>query len=154
MTEKYKPFENLYQMVINACIGTGHQPVRGDDCHCVLADESMETAEWPAELPRMDPHFRKIMLQCWEIYNRKGADYTIGQAEQDRLHNFRTAAEAAGITMMQAWYVYFYKHCAATAAYVKTGKVESEGIEGRLLDIINYAILGLKILEEQKQDAK
>lgn len=92
--------------------------------------------------------FDAIVAKAKEIYERKGADYTIGKAEEDRLANFRATADLLGITMMQAWSVHFYKHVSAIFAYAKTGKVESEGIEGRLLDVLNYAILGILITKQ------
>ncbi len=92
--------------------------------------------------------FDAIVAKAKEIYERKGADYTIGKAEEDRLANFRATSEMLGISMMQAWAVHFYKHVSAIFAFAKTGKVESEGIEGRLLDVINYAILGILITKQ------
>lgn len=97
---------------------------------------------------KLAPEFEEFVAKARDIYNRKGQDYTIGQAEQDRLANFRATAEMLGISMMQAWAVHFYKHVSAIFAYCKTGKTESEGIEGRLLDIMNYAILGNLITKE------
>lgn len=97
---------------------------------------------------KLAPEFEEFVSKARDIYNRKGRDYTIGQAEQDRLANFRATAEMLGISMMQAWAVHFYKHVSAVFAYCKTGKTESEGIEGRLLDIMNYAILGNLITKE------
>ena len=99
-----------------------------------------------------EPHFAEVMRKCWEIYNAKGRDYTI--ATEDRLHNFRTEAQLLGITMMQVLHIYFYKHFASFTAYCKTGKVESEGIESRIFDMINYLILAHKIIEEEKNNVK
>ncbi len=96
----------------------------------------------------MTPEYKAVIDKAFEIYDRKGKDYCIGRAEVDRLANFRASADKLGITMMQAWAVHFDKHLSAVFAYAKTGKVESEGIEGRLLDIINYAVLGLLITKQ------
>lgn len=101
-----------------------------------------------APKPKYTPEFQAVVDKAFEIYNRKGDDYTIGQAQIDRLANFRATAELLGITMFQTFAVHWYKHVSAVLAYAKTGKVESEGIEGRLLDLINYAILAHQIVQE------
>ena len=99
-----------------------------------------------------DKHFREMIKACYEIYNRKGHDYTIGNADKDRLYNFKATAERVGITPMQVWAVHFDKQILAVAAYVKTGKVESEGISSRFHDIVNYAVLGKLLAEEDKDE--
>ena len=86
-------------------------------------------------------HFRSVVEACWKIYDQKGIDYTRGKGDEDRLDNFRRAAENNGVTFIQAWGVYFYKHISAVWKFAKDGKVESEPIEGRLYDVINYSIL-------------
>ena len=95
-------------------------------------------------------HFRQVVLACWSIYNRKGNDYTRGKGDLDRLDNFRVASEHMGITMEQALGVYTYKHWSAIERYCKEGAVESEPIESRLYDMINYSILLLLWIRESK----
>jgi hypothetical protein len=100
-------------------------------------------------------HFSNVIMKCWRIYNRKGNDYTRGKGDLDRGDNFRQAAENVAITPYQAWGVYFYKHVAAVWRFLKDGKVESEPIEERIYDIINYAILFLLLVEEARsKDSK
>lgn len=69
----------------------------------------------------------------------KGHDYTRGDA--DRLANFKNNAKGLGLTPQQVWAVYFMKHIDAIMSYVKTGKLESEALTGRLDDAINYLYL-------------
>jgi hypothetical protein len=95
-----------------------------------------------------DKDMDAILMECFEVLRVKGNDYTLGQAELDRLHNFRTAAEFAGITLEQAWLIYAYKHFSAVARYCKDGKVDSEGIKGRIVDLINYCLLLAKAVAE------
>lgn len=97
-------------------------------------------------------HFLDVVLQCWEIYDKKGKDYTRGLGDKDRLDNFTQSAERTGVTFLQAWGVLFYKHVAATWKFVKDGRVESEPIEGRLYDVINYTILLLLHVKELRYD--
>ena len=73
------------------------------------------------------------------LLKTKGADYT--RHDPDRLSNFKRAAAAVGVTPFQAWAIYAGKHWDSIMAYVKTGKVESEAIEGRIDDLINYMYL-------------
>jgi hypothetical protein len=81
------------------------------------------------------------------IMKTKGADYT--RQEADRLSNFKRTAAGIGLTPVQVWAVFANKHWDAIMAYVKTGKVESEGIEGRIDDVHNYLYLLEGILKEQ-----
>ena len=83
------------------------------------------------------------------LLKTKGADYT--RHDPDRLSNFKRAASAVGITTLQAWAVYAGKHWDAIMAFVKTGKAESEAIEGRIDDMINYMYLLEGLIRE---DAK
>lgn len=91
------------------------------------------------------------LRECVAILGTKGQDYTVGKNQTDRLFNFRVGAEAAGIDPTQVWYVYFWKHLTAIQRFVKEGKVDSEGIEGRVNDAINYLLLFRKIIAERKR---
>ena len=93
-----------------------------------------------------DEHFCSVVKACWDIYDRKGKDYTQGKGDLDRLDNFKEAGRRNRITPYQAWGTYFYKHESAMWRFVKEGKVESEPIESRLYDIINYTILLLLMI--------
>lgn len=93
-------------------------------------------------------HFSETMLTCWQIYSHKGVDYTRGKFDLDRTDNFKMAAENNGITPLQAWGVYFYKHVSAVWRFLKDGRVESEPIEGRIHDMINYSVLLLLLVKE------
>lgn len=95
-------------------------------------------------------HFSTVIMACWKIYNFKGNDYTRGKGDLDRTDNFKMAAENNGVTALQAWGVYFYKHVSAVWRFLKDGKVESEPIEGRIYDVINYAILLALLVKEMR----
>jgi hypothetical protein len=106
----------------------------------------------PEDVQRMlaNEHFAKTVMACWKIYDHKGADYTRGKGDLDRTDNFKMAAENNGVTPFQAWGVYFYKHVSAVWRFLKDGKVESEPIEGRIHDVINYSILLLLLVKEMR----
>lgn len=98
-----------------------------------------------------DPDFDEILDKCCEILGVKGQDYTIGN--KDRLHNFRTVANFCDLTPMQSLGVYFYKHVSAIFAFIKNGgQKESEPIEGRIADVINYMLLFYKMVKEQRRE--
>ncbi len=73
-----------------------------------------------------------------DILNRKGKDYT---PDDESLAEVRQIASEAGINPWQVLWIYMRKHLSAIERYVKVGSVESEPIEGRLLDLANYAAL-------------
>jgi hypothetical protein len=98
-------------------------------------------------------HFSTVIMACWKIYNFKGNDYTRGKGDLDRTDNFKMAGENTGVTALQAWGVYFYKHVSAIWRFMKDGKVESEPIEGRIYDVINYAILLVLLVKEMKGES-
>lgn len=81
------------------------------------------------------------------ILKTKGSDYT--RHEEDRLSNFKRSAAAIGLTPLQVWAIFFNKHHDAIMAFIKTGKTESEGIEGRIDDCINYLYLLEAIIKEK-----
>lgn len=97
-----------------------------------------------------DADIDAILEQCLRVLQSKGADYTVGSS--DKLANFKRSADFTGLTPQQAWSVYFYKHVAAIFSYVKTGgQAESEPIEGRIVDAINYLLLFGKMVAETKR---
>lgn len=113
---------------------------------------SDETRGMVAMLPPAfgDAEIDALVAHCRDVFRAKGKDYTIGTG--DALHNFRTVGEFLGVDPAQAWAVYFYKHIAAIFAYAKHGAVESEPIEGRIVDAINYLLLFHKlVLEGQRK---
>lgn len=97
-----------------------------------------------------DDDFDDVLFDCIKILEVKGEDYTIGTG--DRLHNFKTVAEFTGLTPEQVLGVYFYKHVSAIFSFIKKGgKSESEPIEGRIADCINYMLLFHKMVRERNR---
>ena len=54
------------------------------------------------------------------------------------------------LPMEKVWAVFTEKHIGAIRKYVKDGSVESEPIDGRINDIINYMVLLAAIIDDQK----
>lgn len=94
-----------------------------------------------------------MLERCFKILKVKGDDYTVGNASVDRLHNFRTVASFTGLKMGAVWSVYFYKHVSAIFAFVRGG-TESEPIEERIADAINYLLLFAKMVAESKRQSE
>jgi hypothetical protein len=85
-----------------------------------------------------------------KILSSKGLDYT--RHEEDRLSNFKRSAAAIGLDPLQVWAIFVNKHLDAIMAFIKTGKAESEAIEGRFDDVINYMYLGEALLIEAQRN--
>jgi len=79
-----------------------------------------------------------LLAHCAAIRFLKGKDYTDGN---DRLSNFKQAAQRLQITPNLVWAVYFGKHIDAIFSHVRNGQVESEPIKDRIADAINYLLL-------------
>ena len=68
----------------------------------------------------------------------KGEEYS---RDADQLANFKRQAEELNATPEKILMVYLNKHLDAIKSFVKTGKLYSEPIEGRIDDAILYLIL-------------
>lgn len=83
------------------------------------------------------------------IETAKRPGYTVGS--EDVLANFKRVADRAGITVGQAWAVYFLKHIdAITAIMTRPDLPVSEAPPGRFADAVNYLRLGFAILQERE----
>lgn len=93
----------------------------------------------------MDEAYQSIR----EINATKGRDYA---GEADALDNFKRHAASLDLRPEQIWAVYASKHWDAVMTFCRRGQVESEPIEGRLLDVILYSFLLLALNREQSQN--
>lgn len=80
----------------------------------------------------------------------KGGEYA---GNDDRLANFKRGAALVGITPLQTAFIYASKHYDAVATFVRDEakgetRPRSEGIDGRLDDLINYCLLMKAIIRE------
>ena len=83
------------------------------------------------------------------IEQAKRPGYT--QDSNNVLSNFKNAAEMNGITSMQAWGTYFYKHVAAILSYAKNPDIpQAEPFDSRFADAINYLKLGFHMIKERE----
>lgn len=79
----------------------------------------------------------------------KGVEYA---GETDALDNFKRHARNLDLTPEQIWAVYASKHWDAILSFCRRGhELSTEGIEGRLHDVILYAFLLLGLVKERRQ---
>lgn len=99
------------------------------------------------------PTFTKLLDQQFdrirELNSTKGVEYS---GHDDVLSDFRVVADQVGITPEQALITYATKHWRAINAYVQTGEVKSEPIQGRILDEILYMLLLLAMVEDKDEN--
>lgn len=98
-----------------------------------------------------DADFSACVAACDEILGVKGRDYTQGDG---RLKNFTRNAERLGLSAEQVLAIYLFKHMDAIETYLRKGRVESEPIEGRIYDAINYLLLLYKLVQSRHRDDK
>jgi len=102
-----------------------------------------------------DRDFREAIIACDKLLTSKGHDYTQGaEGDYGRLKNFYTSADAfKSLTPYTCLGVLFKKHIDAIYTFLDKGRVESEPIEGRIHDAINYLLLAYKMVQYEKRKA-
>lgn len=90
----------------------------------------------------------ELLALAKSVRDRKRPSYTVG--DDDVLMNFKRDAKMSGITPLQNWHTHFQKQVAAIARWVQAPDAEqSEPIEQRFADIINYCLLGYAAMRER-----
>jgi len=90
-----------------------------------------------------------LLAYARSIETSKRPGYTQGSV--DVLANFKRTADRAGVTVGQAWAVFFLKHIdAITSIMTQPDLPVSEEPKGRFADAINYLRLGFAILDERE----
>lgn len=92
----------------------------------------------------------EILPKCFKIMKSKGMSYS-GVYIDDKLANFKRVASETGLTPLQVWNVYFLKHKDAISSYIRGEYNDSESIEGRIQDGINYLFLLYGLIKEEKE---
>ena len=72
------------------------------------------------------------------LRDTKGKTYA---GTEDQFANFKKIAEETGLNKYQIWNVYFSKHISAIHSFIRCEYSDTEPIEGRIADAMNY--LGL-----------
>lgn len=87
-----------------------------------------------------------IYSECRKIMKGKGESYS---GLKDKLGNFKRTAELADNPILKVWLTFFVKHFDSVCSYVRGEYNDTEPIEGRFYDMINYCCLALGIIKEQ-----
>jgi hypothetical protein len=82
-----------------------------------------------------------MMLKCIEVMKTKGAEYTEGS--DNKLANFEAESLETDVPVLNIIHIFANKHQRAINNFRKTGQVESEALEMRFVDRINYLFLEL-----------
>lgn len=93
---------------------------------------------------------KKLLAKAEVIREMKNADYSRGNVV-DNNAAFKEMAKEVGITPLQVWSVFAKKHFKAIDSFIKFGS-ESEPIEGRIIDAINYLVILHSLIKEQEQN--
>jgi hypothetical protein len=141
--------------------------ILGSKIECENGNEYKFNSEPP---PAPDPIFMKEILcnnlitlehrsiiaqctfqKCLELLEKKGRSYS---GSEDVNLNFKENARRLGMTKFQVWAVYANKHVDSINNAIKSNPElpvdHSESLEGRVIDMINYGICLLALLEEGK----
>ena len=99
--------------------------------------------------PKGELPWQDLLDTASSLMAAKGRDYRAG--DPDLLANFKREAVRAGVTPLQVWLIYINKHHSAICSYVRSGgQNESEPIEGRFADMLNYLYLGWLLVKENE----
>ena len=93
-------------------------------------------------------HCAELAEQRKEIVDAKRPEYTEGDV--DVLNNFKTIAKELDTDPLQVWYVYFRKHIASIGQYCKDQNRQSEPIDGRICDAMNYLELFYGLIKDKE----
>ncbi len=81
------------------------------------------------------------LLKCIEVMQTKGIEYT--ESSDNKLANFEAESLETDVPVLNIIHIFANKHQQAINNYRKTGRVESEALEMRFVDRINYLFLEL-----------
>jgi len=90
---------------------------------------------------------KKIFAECIGVMKSKVKSYS---GLKDAFGNFKRIAIKRDVPVALVWSIYFEKHLDALNSYLNGQYDDSEPIEGRLLDLVNYIFLLYGILAEEK----
>ena len=93
----------------------------------------------------------EILPNCIQILKTKGESYTL---TDDRLIGFKKNAKLSGTTPLKLWLIFFAKHFDSITSYINENYSDSEPIETRIYDMINYLFLLYGLIYEQKTNQR
>ena len=93
---------------------------------------------------------KALTYKAAEIMKGKGPEYT--DSSDDILDNFKSTGERLNISALKVWGIFMDKQCSSVFAHINNCSLkESEPIDSRFADIINYCHLGMALFKERKK---
>jgi len=93
---------------------------------------------------------KALTFKAADIMKGKGPEYT--DSSDDILDNFKSTGERLNISALKVWGIFMDKQCSSVFAHINNcGLKESEPIDSRFADIINYCHLGMALFKERKK---
>jgi len=89
----------------------------------------------------------ELIDECLEIMKAKGLAYS---GKSDSFANFKRVAKNLSMSQYNVWYVYFAKHLDSLSSWIREEYSDSEPIESRIKDLINYLFLLYGMIKEKK----
>ncbi len=94
-----------------------------------------------------DPRFHAILKEAGELHDQKQQDYgTVG----DPFANVRASAEF-GVSPWKQCAIYCRNKLKRISAFCQNGRLANEGLRDAFLDCLNYAGIGLVLLDEEHE---
>jgi hypothetical protein len=93
------------------------------------------------------PAMQALIDKCAEVMEKKGRDYS---GPSDPLANIKRTAERLGVPSRVVLGTYLSKQVDAVFRYLKDGTLDSEGIESRMVDVVNYVLLLSVMVDESR----
>ena len=92
---------------------------------------------------------QEVLQAAEKIRQAKNKDYSVAW---DVLGGFRQPAlETNGeLSEFDVWWVYARKHWGAITKFINKGYVDSEPIEGRVVDMINYLVFLYAMIKDSR----
>ena len=93
-----------------------------------------------------------FLKQTTDLSDIKRIEYTVGKQDDDVFTNFKEVGKRLNLPPVDVLGVYLFKHIDSLTSFFKHKKTFSEPLESRISDIVNYGILLLGLLEDERED--
>jgi len=118
-----------------------------DECKETVTEYAELVIQEPAGLTRDDlAKFVEDILKNYllPVLCKKGRDYKVSDSKKENIDEyFSKISSLTGcrIGAYDVWAVLFSKHMVSIFNWIDTGDLESEGLDNRLMDAINYLFI-------------
>jgi hypothetical protein len=86
----------------------------------------------------------EILESCREIRESKGQDY-----DPELLRGYYKMAEELDLDPKKVLWIYAKKHILSIETFIRTNNLESEPVESRIYDLINYLLMLHAMIQEK-----